>query len=253
MGFFTGQLSGQIAERDVESKEERKLYGDTVKVCNAHPHPDDEGGDADGESVRPGGSSRPGREARTHVSGHSVNWAFIDWPSGYAHAYGDTTHCKYGNVRNSGVHSLRLRPDFHYTTTVMTRWCYRYRSHVDEVQTINCWTTTTTPDTFDQSRYGLQFCGWQPGNPNRVPSVHDDRHEYEVQWHYLHPVAGGYFPWGYGSRVDPWYGNIMEIKRDRYGQITSFKVPCTDQKFRNRTFALADWEGQDTLWASQSD
>ena len=172
---------------------------------------------------------------------------------GYAQSYGSLGPGTYGNVYNSDRYGVRLHPDWYYTTKVRARWCYRYRSHVGKVQTIKYSTTTTIPSTWDENLMQMRFCGWQPGNPTIIPSIHDNRHESEWQWYYRHPVVNAVLPWGYGTYVRPWYGNTAKIIRFPDGQAVGIIRDCTDQLLRNQTFLIGDWEGQATLYNAYSD
>ena len=198
--------------------QEREIYGDTVKVCNQHPDPDDDGTSA----------PVPAPGSRTHTGdSHQVGWGGqIYWPELYAEEYSDPNHCTYSMVHNSDTYDIVFHSDWSYTTTVKARWCYSYRSHVDEVQTIQNGTVTTDPSAWYENLMGMQFCGWQPGVPNRSPSASDDRHEIEVQWWYSHPVVGSLIPWGYGTKVQPWYGNTTTPVRNNRGELIYIINAC---------------------------
>ena len=111
-----------------------------------------------------------------------------------------------------------MHPDWRYTTTVKARWRYHYRSHVSAVQTIKR-STTTEPTAWYENLTEMQSCGWRPGVPNITLSANDDRHEYEVQWYYKHPVVKAIIPWGHGSRVRPWYGNRTKVQYNDKGEV----------------------------------
>ena len=235
--FPNGAICG---ERTAQNEEERRDFGgDTVKVCNAHPDEVD-------QDVPMSHSDVTGA---THTSTHTVRWASVRWPARYATEY-DTNNmrCKNGNVRNRNTYPVPLRPDYRYTTTITVRWCYHYRSHVDAVQTIGSATTTSVPNAARRTLYGFQFCGWRPGKPDYFPETNNNRYPHEILWHYLHPVARGYLPWGYTSTVTPWYGDVGKIERNRYGVITTQTRTCQSEWFRNPTRIIADWEGRTTLW-----
>ena len=206
----------RCGERAPENEHERRDFGDTVKVCNDRP---DEKTD---DETSPDGGAR----IATHENSHSVHWASLDWPAQYAQSYGPLNVCKDGFTTNPGHQRYIHLPDYQYETKITVNWCYRYRSHVDKVQTLSSKTITTIPDAGDRKLYKIQFCGWQLGKIDYSPG--DERYPYETLWHYVHPTVNAYLPWGYTSKVTPWYGNVGEVERDRLGYIQSITKPCNN-------------------------
>lgn len=232
-------------ERPARNDDERRAFdGDTVKVCNAHPDEVD-------DNTTNEDTSNNDVTGATHISTHSVHWKSLDWPARYATEYDpDNMTCKNGDVDNPGTYRPTPLLNYNHITTVTVRWCYHYRSHVDKVQTIGNLTVTSVPNALQRSAYGFQFCGWQPGTPDYAPETHSNRYPYEILWHYVHPVAQGYLPWGYTSTVRPWYGNVGKVKRNAQGVIISITPAYKTEQFRNLTTIVADWEGQSTLWST---
>ena len=233
-------------ERKPKTDIERRVFGDTVTVCNEHP----EIGSGTDHPGKDGQSSGEGSGPRSHDQNHLVDATpFLSWHATYALPEGSSSICTNREQRYFNSHG-----NWDFETWITGGWCYDWRYKVTQVHTLTASTGSDGPGLFwnvVEFITGVEHitrCGWVSGYSADNP--------YEKIWKYLNPgdtdqdISPHVLDWGYSAIVKAKYGNPAGNLGGTdvgYGIPVTFDA-CEYAAFYGQAGILLDWEGQDGPW-----
>ena len=199
----------RCGERPARNDRERSIYGEMVKVCNAHPQIDDS---SDDDTLSDGASGQ------THSTFHEIDEEIISstHPNQHRQPYNGIDHCIMRRVTEEDSYG-----SWDFDTWITAGWCYATSNRITIVRTVRPYTATDKPSTLTTFVSKFKFCNWTTGYSPSNP------HETILRYQPTGTTGdNNLLDWSYISEVEAWYGRaISPLAQDKMKCLCRIVLP----------------------------